>query len=182
MKILASTGLKRLKVLSYYTGDSGTYMSVMPGAEAMKFIKQCGDVAEDKGLKANSPLNAHVTVVYSKSSLSHAEQVTLLDNGFNAKHLFEATVTGFTHWGGHDDSGYIVMELDCPELTKYNTWLRQTFDLPVSFDEYKAHITIAEDAYVNGIDTAQQVVDALNWLDFPTTVTLTGLKVEDLKK
>lgn len=181
MKILASTGVKRLKVLSYYTGNSGTYMSVMPGADGMAFIQQCGEVAAAEGLTPNSPLNAHVTVVYSKSSLARDEQLSLLDNGFNAKHLFEATVKGFTHWGGHDNSGYIVMELDCPELTKYNTWLRETFDLPVSFDEYKAHITIAEDAYAKGEAPAQHIVDTLNWLEFPKTVTLTGLKIEDLK-
>lgn len=181
MKILASTGVKRLKVLSYYTGNSGTYMSVMPSAAGMFFIKQCGEVAAAEGLAPNSPLNAHVTVVYSKSSLAHHEQVSLLNNGFDSKHLFEATVKGFTHWGGHDNSGYIVMELDCPALTSYNTWLRETFDLPVSFDEYRAHITIAEDAYAKGEDVAQRIVDSLNWLDFPTTVTLTGLKIEDLK-
>lgn len=181
MITLNNKNVKQLRVTSYYTGSLGSYISVMPDASTMDFMKQCCDIAKVSGFVPNSPLNSHVTVVHSKDSLTVEEQGLLLAHGFNPRHEYHAQVSEFTHWEGHNGKGYIVMGLNCAELEAYNSWLRETFNLKTSFDEFKPHITLVEDAYLNGKKRAQLLVDELNWLSFPKNIILTGLKIEDLK-
>jgi hypothetical protein len=181
MKVLASKGIRQLKATAYYTGTSGTYASAQPTAETSQYIQQCCEKASWMGFKATGPLDQHTTVIHSKKGLDWQQQHDLWMNGFNASRVFDATVKGFTHWAGHNDKGYVVMEIDCPELQLVNAWLRKTYDLPVSFDEYRPHVTIVEDAYVNSVAYAEQLIEELNKIPKPLSMAFTGLRVEDLK-
>lgn len=181
MKLLKPSSLRMLKETAYYSGDNGTYASVMPSAEASAYIQTVCEKAKALGFDATGPLDQHVTVIHSKKGLTPEQQEECWLNGFTASRTFTATIKGFTHWGGHNDSGYVVLEVDCPELTKLNGWLRQTYDLPVSFDDYKAHITIAQDAYKVSADYADKLTKRLNGIARPKYLTFTGLRIEDLK-
>lgn len=176
--------IKQLKVTAYYTGDSGTYASVMPTSQSSIYLKACCDIARDMGYEgATSPFDMHVTVIHSKKGLSLAEQHAAWSSGyFGVNQEFSTKPKHFTHWAGHDDTGYLVLELDAPELAKINGWLRSNFDLPVSFDEYKAHLTIVTDAYTKGgADAVEKLIAELNKIPMPDEIKFQGLRIEDLK-
>lgn len=176
--------IKQLKVTAYYTGKEGTYSSVMPTSQSAVYLKACCDIARDMGFEgATSPFDMHVTVIHSKKGLTLAEQHAAWNSGiFGVNQQYDATPKHFTHWAGHDETGYLVLELDSPELSKVNKWLRDTFDMPVSFDEYKAHLTIVTDAYAKGgTDAVEKLIAELNKIPMPDTLTFQGLRIEDLK-
>ncbi len=169
------------QVTAYYTGGNGTYCSVCPTQETADWLRMVCEKARWMGFAATGPLDQHVTVVHSKKGLTLAEQ-TQTAARIPATQVFYATVSGFTHWKGHDNEGYVVLELDSPDLHAVNTWMRNTFDLPVSFDDYRAHVTIAKDAYSNSLEYAQQLCDELTKLPrIRQRLAFSGLRVEDLK-
>lgn len=176
--------IKQLKVTAYYTGGEGTYASVMPTSQSAVYLKMCCDIARDMGFEgATSPFDMHVTVIHSKKGLMLAEQHVAWASGyFGVNQVFDAKPKHFTHWAGHDETGYLVLELDSPELAEVNSFLRNTFDLPVSFDEYKAHLTIVTDAYTKGGEAAvEKLIAALNQIPMPQQLLFQGLRIEDLK-
>jgi hypothetical protein len=169
------------QVTAYYTGGNGTYCSVAPTAEAQAWITKICEHARLMGFDATGPLDQHVTVLHSKRGLTLSEQNELPLAGLNASRRFNVKPKEFIHWEGHDSEGYVVLELESPELTAVNAWLRSTFNMPVSFDDYRPHVTIATNAYSNSREYAQSLCDELNRLPRPENLVFTGLRVEDLK-
>lgn len=169
--------------LAFYSGKDGTYASVKPTDASAARLQAFCIVAKSMGFeKVTSPLDLHVTVMYSQVGLNHDYQLDLWSKYFSVEKVFSADVGDFTHWAGHDDEGYLVLELKSTALTELNGLLRDKYGLKSSFPDYKAHVTIATDAYVNGSpDKAEACCERLNSMRKPATLNFCGLRVEDLK-
>lgn len=170
-------------ITAQYKGDNGTYCSVVPRLITQAWIAALCERAQWMGFTATGPLDQHVTVVHSKKSLTVPQQNQIPMAGYSADAEFIAQPHKFTHWAGHDGDGFVVLELNSPKLSALNSWMRKTFDLPVSFDEYRAHVTIATDAYSNSVEYAQQLCEELEKIELILPhLEFTGLRVEDLSK
>ena len=185
MKFLKNKQIKRLPVTAFYTGDNGTYCSVLPTTATTDFLRAMCTVLETAGFEPHTPLNFHVTVIHSKTGMALKEQQDAWA-ALQADAVFRAIPKHVTHWSGHNDTGYIVLELDAPELAEIHQFLKTTFDLETSFPDYRAHITLVEDAYKKGDDdnlAVQTIVNKLNQMlgTNPTPLTFTGIRMEDLK-
>jgi hypothetical protein len=178
--------MKQLKprnsVLSFYTGTDGTYASVKPKDKSAARLQAYCLVATSMGhIGVISPLDLHTTVMYSKVGLNVDAQKTLWAEHYSVERVFAAKPKHFVHWAGHDDDGYIVLELESADLTELNTVLQKQFGLTSSFPDYRPHVTIVNKAYAKGgVELAQQTVDRLNGMRMPNTLLFTGLRVEDL--
>lgn len=168
---------------AYYTGGDGTYISAVPTHNTSTYFKACCDTARSLGFdEATGPLDMHVTIIHSKNGIDGDQQSILWESGRAAPdRVLRATVVGFTHWAGHDGTGYVVMELHSDDLSELNYWLRNNFDLPVSFEDYRAHVTIVTNAYKkDGEAGAEQLIRVLNKLPAPQSLAFCGIRVEDL--
>lgn len=67
-----------------------------------------------------------------------------------------------------DQSCHLVMEIECPRLKEYNTYIRNIIGLKSSFSEYKPHITFASNphkseshspAHVKGVKDFSEALD-----------------------
>lgn len=174
--------MKLLPVLSYYNGEDGTYCSVLPNRVTRDWLLSACAEAASCGCVVTAPGELHTTVIHSTRGLNLTEQHQAHDaHDLSASRDFAATAGKFIHWAGHDDTGYVVFEVDSPELTELNSWLRSTFDMPVSFDDYLAHVSIVTDAYAEGEASAAELVEKLNALPRPERLGFTGFRMENLK-
>jgi hypothetical protein len=173
--------MKRLKVLSYYDGNAGTYCSVKPYGVSQQWLMDVCARAQYLGFLATTPLELHLTVIHSEKGLSLPQQHRAYnEQDLGVARTFESIPAQFVHWAGHDNTGYVVLELESPALSQLNSWFRTTFNMPVSFDEYRAHVSIVTDAYSSGIDPAQRLVDLLNSTPKPANLDFMGLRIENL--
>ena len=167
-------------VLSYYSGKSGTYCSVTPDIAFCEYLNKCSKVVDALGMKSTSALNHHVTLVHSKNTISKPSHHEIWSKGFHGSTTFKASHTGFTHWAGHDDTGYVVLTLSSPTLSDFNRQLVNEYGLAGSFPDYTPHITVATDVYGKAT-YAEDLILALNEIPRPPNLTLSGMKFEDLK-
>lgn len=119
-----------------YKPNDGLYAKVHPTNNSLvrllSFLRSCG-------LRRSillHPNEIHCTIMHSKSPPS---QLPVL----NREKVYDTRVKHFTAWDGHNDTGYLVAELDSPALHRlHNAW-RARGCVP-SFDDYKPHITLIE--------------------------------------
>lgn len=179
--------MKTLPVTAYYSGENGTYSSIIPGIEATGWLQRVCSRAEWYGFTVNNPLDRHITVVHSENAIPYPLQAELWNNpwGIGSDATFTVVAREFLQWPGHDNSGYLVLAVDCPQLSEFNAWLVDRYGLTGSFPEYNPHVTIATDAYSTGESRAVMLCDQLQheFLSAGNTVELqfTGLRLEDLK-
>jgi 2'-5' RNA ligase len=93
--------------------------------------------------------------------------------------VYPANVTGFEYWDGHDGSGYFVVNLSSPELTKRHKVWKAAGAVP-TFSDYNPHITLAQG------DQAKQYKDLIPVLvaglvASPISLTLKGEAIDNLK-
>ena len=174
-------------VASMYTGK-GTYMSVRPHFSAIPFLQSLSNIIASAGFTPLAPYSWHMTLIYSKEGqLSFDDQVRCMVEGhLVAERKFAVFVKGFTHWAGHNNEGYIVLEMESPELSVVNAWLQSTFNLPTTFPDYKPHISLVYEAYKNGVPAADALVKSLNASlesigGMRAPMVLTGLTAEDIE-
>lgn len=166
-------------VLSMYSGDSGTYCSVVPDEATSKYLVSCCEIADSLGFESTSALNLHVTLSYSKNTVSRSDQHTLWAKGFHGSTIFGATTSGFTHWAGHDSEGYLVLKLTSPLLSQFNKHLVDEYGLAGTFLEFNPHVTIATGVY--GKDMyVQDLIQKLGELPTPNRLYFSGLRFENL--
>ena len=185
MKFLKNKPVLRLPVTAFYTGDNGTYVSVLPTTSTTDFIRGMCKELRGADFETHTPLNFHVTVMYSKTGMPLKEQQDVWAM-LQADQVFTARPKHVTHWSGADGKGFIVMELDAPELAEIHNFMKTTFDLETSFPDYRAHVTLVEDAYdKKDVDNmaVQNIVNKLNQMlgTDPQPLTFTGIRMEDLK-
>lgn len=113
---------------------AGTYVSVKP------FPITCGMLYDEfhRFLRSNmEPISGmHVTLITSKQNIPEAKQFVQPDR------KFQGTLRKLKWWAGHDKAGYLVIEVDSPELQqRHRTWIH--LGGKHSFPEYNPHITLA---------------------------------------
>ena len=80
----------------------------------------------------------------------------------------KAKVSGVTSWEGHDKDGYIVLELESVDLERrHKEWLKA--GASHSFDDYRAHITLAKNLDLNKAEAVVQEMDTY-FKAHPTTI------------
>lgn len=125
--------------------SKGLYLSVVPNAEGQDLIRRWG---ETLGLAMTDfdVSELHVTVVYSKVIPEGIERAPL-----DSVRTYKAQAQGVEWWPGHDDEGYCVLRLRCPELVKlHNQWLG--YGCTRTFGHYLPHMTIKKDVGVMPAD------------------------------
>lgn len=106
--------------------------SLIPkGIDLSKFIK---------------PNEYHTTVLYSR--VGDLEQIIPRDSSYIAR------IIGVEYWTEHDN--VLVCTLESPRLVKRHENLMKKYNLQYDFDEYKPHVTIA-----NNIELSPSVLSIL---------------------
>lgn len=176
--------MKLLPVLSYYTGKSGTYISALPTAATVKLLEPLRELLIEEDFKNLHPvLNWHITVVHSKDNIEDVDQLYGLFP-MESDRTFPASVDYVTWWPGHNKKGYLVVKLKSPELSRLNKQLRD-LGLKVSFDDYEAHITLAEEVLkTHDEDQMHAIVSKLNLYVMKNLIAdqleFTGIRLEDV--
>lgn len=149
-----------------YKAQTGTYISVVPDyiSYLMSFLE-----ADFNGGRKSVPADLHCTVMYAPNSILTPEQQQLI---LETAGRFRAYSKQLTCWQGEDGESYVVLELDCPELVEFNSWLRSHFGMVPTFDEYNPHITL-----VSGLPAM-----ATKSVPLPRIkLNLSGMRIEDAK-
>lgn len=87
----------------------------------------------------------HVTLIYSKRTILEAKKLCEPDK------KFQGTFRKLNWWAGHDKAGYLVLEIDSPDLhRRHNFWkLRGGTH---TFHKYSPHLTLATGVKKEEID------------------------------
>lgn len=131
--------MKILNIEEAYYSEAGLYAFVYPMRKSLdtllKFLSACGI---NQSLMSNTPNMMHCTIMHSKNSIP-VHKIPRIDRAS----AYDANLKQFTSWGGHNNSGYLVAELDSPGLTKlHNQW--KALGAEHSFPEFRPHVTILE--------------------------------------
>lgn len=119
--------------------------------------------------RKSEPADLHCTVCYSQNSLDANSQWYIL-NSFKEATAYAKSLTS---WIGHGDEGFVVLELECPALVKFNQMLRQEYGLDnPDFPEYNPHITL-----VSNLENIQPNTVKIK----PFPIKLSGLRIENVK-
>lgn len=164
-----------------YSGNNGFYSSVDPNPESIQRLSEWFTrLYPHKLVPLNyeQDIGIHCTIMYSHSALSctpaFAHHLVSMVEGLP----FVANVESFDYWKGHDDDGYFVAKLSCPELQRRHTMWKHVGAIP-TFQDYQAHITLATG------DASTYWKSQLNALNkalaaSPLTLVLTDEKINDL--
>lgn len=130
-----------MRTIAHYTGTSGLYVRVQPLHGMKPFFNSVRDALEQEGIELCNPLDLHCTLMYSPDHSPHTVDVCNVLN----RPPFEYTAWSINldFWEGHDNKGYLVLKLLCPDLVDRHGEYRAIGARP-TFDDYTPHITIAD--------------------------------------
>lgn len=121
--------------------NKGTYAGVKFSDDTSKLIKQYLD--DNKIPNAISPNKLHTTLLYSRKHLPDYKAI-----GTYPKPLI-GTPGNFDVWKSNNEDGSstncLVVEFDCPELSKRHDELMDEHKATYDFPDYKTHITLSYD-------------------------------------
>jgi hypothetical protein len=115
-----------------YTGNAGLYASVKLTTESRASLNELCKAAQFGDLTDE----AHCTVMYSSDKAIPLGKAC--DYSLPA---YKATATKFTWWAGHDNAGYLTLQIGSDSLQDEHARLKK-FGCKHSFDDYKPHVTI----------------------------------------
>jgi 2'-5' RNA ligase len=111
----------------------GTYVALQMRKDSRELLDNF--VGMNLGLDERiDPDTYHVTVIYSKMPVPHAEQ---LDNKRNAT----ATAIGYEVFPTKTGDKCLVLRMDCPEAVAINQHLTELGAVS-DYDSYKPHVTV----------------------------------------
>jgi 2'-5' RNA ligase len=127
-----------IKILSYYSGETGFYSVAYPTQDSVRNLHDflTGEVGVDAE-RLDAPSTWHVTIMTSPDFAPKKRDIPVLDR--NA--MFPASVKKFNYWGGHDNKGYIVAELESPALLKQHEFWKG-LGCKHTFDPFTPHVTL----------------------------------------
>lgn len=145
-----------MRISNRYSGQSGLYASVKPIRGFAKLRTRLHEL----GVEEITPQDdVHCTLIYSRNTAPHVVKVgSLLTQG---PYNFHATPKEVKWWAGHDEKGYLVLELESHHLhDRHLNW--KELGAKHSFPDYVPHITLAspfeepKKAWLNTINKAIQ--------------------------
>lgn len=164
-----------------YTGQNGMYMMVKPQVYNEGFQALCSFITE----KFPCPVppselveNPHITLMWSEKALEEPAILSLRDS---LPEFFEARSKYVEFWPGHDEAGYLTLQLDSPSLSQYHVNISE-LGAKHSFDEFNPHLTIAKNIGTLTTELEKWMVKINNILSLkPLTFNLSDLHLADLK-
>ena len=131
-----------------FDGTKGCYVSVS--------VLQDPEIRLPVNLPWSLGSDLHCTIVYSRESApSYPEALYDVDD----KTVYIAKLVELEYWDGHDNDGYLVAKLDCPELNARNKfWIAK--GCKHSFDDYTPHVTLAKNFLVT--DQLRDMIASFN--------------------
>lgn len=156
-----------------YTGKSGLYSAVEPTkksvADLTKLCTRAGIVELESDL--------HCTIMYSPNKCLPESSATKW-----SKNQYKAVGKKFRWWVGHDNAGYLILELDSPELEKEHLRLKE-LGCVSTFPNYVPHLTLRNNFYFKDEDEQKSRLRSANLIlrRNPLDLVLTDQKVEDIK-
>jgi 2'-5' RNA ligase len=147
----------------------------MPVKGFSQLMSALNEELQAEGVKTYEEADLHCTIMYSKEEAPHSIRVTKLLNA--GPFTFKAWSDKLSYWPGHDNAGYLVLQLNSRDLAIRH---EQYVDLGCqhSFPDYEAHITLA-DKIGDKPKCFAKLNRMLSSLKFE--ITLTGEQVEDIK-
>lgn len=158
-----------------YTATNGVYVAMIPISGARKVFNVVKEALQRAGIKPQPLDDYHVTVVWSEKSPDPSMVYMMLQESRSCKAQVKAVVS----WEGHDKDGYVVLELESADLKRrHEEWLKA--GASHSFDDYRAHITLAKGLKLKD---AQPAVDELNayFKKHPATIIFGDEQAADRK-
>lgn len=172
--VLASVALRLQKQVTHpnpaATGATGTYIAVYPENEKFRDIM----TSLLQGLQLDDKL--HCTIMYSENDPLSAHKLALA----NPQERHAARASKLVWWPGSNGTGYLVLQLDSPDLVKlHRRWIRLA-DMKHSFDDYKPHITLVNP--IKDTPKLEALMDSINdyLKSHPLKIILTGEEVTAL--
>jgi hypothetical protein len=151
--------------------DEGLYSSVEPNDETKEKLNK---FLSERVCGLKLPTDSHVTVMYSTKSI---DKNLAQEYSKNEYHAFPKE---FKYWDGHDNAGYLVLQLESDHLGQEHERLKGHGCKP-TFDQYLPHITIKTPIDKN--DAIKKVKIGNNELDnlSPGKLILHNQKIEELR-
>lgn len=135
-----------------YTGTHGLYAAVSVISGGDKVHSVVTKELKGTGITPDPVSEYHVTLMYSMKKSPPADMVEMLLQ--NSEGAYSGTPVKFTYWDGHDKKGYLVLEIKSKDLFRRNKeWA--AIGAKHSFDDYTAHITVAN--HLIGMKPANRV-------------------------
>ena len=158
-----------------YTGTDGVYVALEPISGGRKIFNIVSDVLRKSKIKPEPAESYHVTVVWSDKAPDHSMVNMMLEDS----KTYRAKIAGVTSWAGHDNDGYVVIELESSDLLqRHKEWLKA--GASHSFPDYRAHITIAKNLDLVSAQGAVKELDAY-FKAHPTTIVFGNETATDRK-
>ena len=170
----------KFELAEFLDNENGLYISVIPTAAAVRNLQPIIDAIQSFGLTYTGMPNLHVTVLYSKTSVTDLDAL-YKGSEIDPSNFFVANILKFEYWEGHKNQGVLVLKLKCPQLEKVHYELREQ-GYKVSFPDYQPHMTFIDNLHEQGYKEkkAKQLVQILNGQlqAVNPRVELTGMKAE----
>jgi len=177
MKITISIqqSLISLSLNGTYTGTSGLYSPVYPTEKSAKAIRSLCNNRTVGHLKLKE--GQHCTVMYCNTKAPPESKVLPF-----SKETYKAEAVKVEWWAGHDDKGYLVLQLESDDLQKEHARLVAA-GCEATFEDYKPHITLASPYDLDSDDKKYQVkLINLSLRRTPLTLWFNNQGIEDIKK
>lgn len=131
MRILISLSTPQL-IQDPYTGTKGLYSAVTLDSTGTSYV---AGIAKALGLDIPAD-KLHCTVMYSPEKCPKTAEC-------DAAKTYSATVNKIDHWAGHDEKGYLTLQLSSPGLAAEHARLKK-LGCESTYEEYKPHVTLYE--------------------------------------
>ena len=121
--------MKQWDTQSTYTPEGGTYISMRATLPyPLKLALESLNASHEE------EFNPHVTLMYDRN-FTDLSAVNLITRA-----VFRGRIDKYEFWDGHDNDGYFVAKIECPQLIqRHQFWRGQGFTH--SFDDYTPHVT-----------------------------------------
>lgn len=161
---------------SEYSAQSGLYARFIPTAGKEKNALTNLIRTSDPPFEPDEwALNPHLTLMWSRQQVARKQIEAVLD-----ARPHQAAVTGVSYWPGRAGIGFIVFNVQCPEIIAAHEMLEK-LGACHSYDRFEPHMTIATDvgAINSEIRNWLGVMNERLWLK-PMTCRLSSLSFSDL--
>lgn len=123
---------------SGYSEDAGMYSRLVPVGGKEKNAITNLITSNPPPFRINEYFNdPHLTVIWSRIALGRSDVKSIA-----VAKRFDAHVNGVSYWGGHNNVGYVVLNIHSSDILELHELLVK-LGASHSFDSFEPHITVA---------------------------------------
>lgn len=160
-----------------FSEDAGMYSRLIPIGGKEKNAVTNLITSNPPPFKINEYFNdPHLTVIWSRIALNRNDILSVCPRG----RRYGAFVTGVTYWSGHNNVGYVVLNIDSSDIQELHELLIK-LGAQHSFNSFEPHITVATGvgALNPEIRNWMEVINERLW-HRPLPIQMSSLSFSDL--